>query len=186
MTPGSQEGSPRVEVVHATPEQEPIVANLLELYAYDFSEFHPMQPGPDGRFGYKGLSRYWLETDRLPLLLKADGRLAGVVLVKRERGVLGTETVWDVAEFFVLRMFRRQGVGKAAAHEIWRRYPGKWQVRVMESNYSGYRFWEHTIRDFVGDELRMARFEKGGQPWNLITFQAVRAGERRKAGPAGR
>lgn len=175
MTQGSQQESPHVEVVHATPEQEPIVANLLELYAYDFSEFHSMVPGPNGRFGYKGLSRYWSETDRLPFLLKVDGRLAGVVLVKRERGVLGTETVWDVAEFFVLRMFRRQGVGKAAAHEIWRRYPGKWQVRVMESNYPGYRFWEHTIRDFVGDDFHIARFEKGDQPWHLLTFQVRRS-----------
>jgi len=150
------------------------VANLLELYAYDFSEFHPMLPGPDGRFGYKGLSRYWSETDRLPFLLKANGRLAGVVLVKRERGVLGTETVWDVAEFFVLRMFRGQGVGKAAAHEIWRRYPGRWQVRVMESNYTGYRFWERTIADFAADNVRAARFEKGGQLWHLLTFQVRR------------
>lgn len=174
MIPGSEETSPRVEVVHATPEQEPIVANLLELYAYDFSEFHPMHPGPDGRFGYKGLSRYWSETDRLPFLVKVDGRLAGVVLVKRERGVLGTETVWDVAEFFILRMFRRQGVGKAVAHEIWRRYPGKWQVRVMASNYAGYRFWEHTIGEFVAEDLRRDSFEKGGQPWHLITFQVKR------------
>ncbi len=175
MTPGSQETSPRVEVVHATPEQEPIVANLLELYAYDFSEFHPLTLGADGRYGYKGLSRYWLETDRLPFLVKVGGRLAGVVLVKRERGVLGTETVWDVAEFFILRMFRRQGVGKAVAHEIWRRYPGTWQVRVMESNYGGYRFWEHTIRGFVGDEVRVARFEKRGQPWHLLIFQVMRS-----------
>lgn len=174
MTPGSQEASPSVEVVHATPEQEPIVANLLELYAYDFSEFHPMLPGPDGRFGYKGLSRYWSETDRLPFLLKANGRLAGVALVKRERGVLGTETVWDIAEFFILRMFRGQGVGKAAAHEIWRRYPGKWQVRIMESNYNGYRFWEHTIAEFDPDNVRSARFEKGGQLWHLMTFQVRR------------
>jgi len=175
MTPGSQEAPPRVEVVHATPEQEPIVANLLELYAYDFSEFHPILPGPDGRFGYKGLSRYWSETDRLPFLLKANGRLAGVALVKRERGVLGTETVWDVAEFFVLRMFRHQGVGGAAAHEIWRRYPGQWQVRIMESNYNGYRFWERTIAEFAPDHVRAARFEKGGQLWHLITFQVRRS-----------
>ncbi len=175
MTPGSQEASPRVEVVHATAEQEPIVANLLELYAYDFSEFHPMNPGPGWPLRLQG--PFPLLVGNRPASFSGEsrmGRLAGVVLVKRERGVLGTETVWDVAEFFILRMFRRQGMGKAVAHEIWRRYPGKWQVRVMESNYSGYRFWEHTIREFVGDDLRMARFEKGGQPWHLITFQVER------------
>lgn len=175
MTPGSLEGSPRVEVLHATAEQEPVVANLLELYAYDFSDFHPMNLGPDGRFGYKGLSRYWSETDRLPFLIKVEGRLAGLVLVKRERGVLGTETVWDVAEFFILRTFRRQGVGARVAHEIWCRYPGKWQVRVMESNQNAWRFWEHTIRSFVGDDFRVGRFDKRGESWHLVTFQAKRA-----------
>lgn len=175
MTPGPQDASPRVEVLHAAAEQEPIVANLLELYAYDFSEFHPMQLGPDGRFGYKGLARYWSETDRLPFLIKVEGRLGGLVLVKRERGVLGTETVWDVAEFFVLRALRRQGIGARVAHEIWRRYPGKWQVRVIETNQGALRFWEHAIRSFIGTDPQMAWFEKRGVPWHLLSFQVRRS-----------
>jgi len=41
----------RIEVIPVAPEEQPIVANLLELYAHDFSEFHPVEIGADGKFG---------------------------------------------------------------------------------------------------------------------------------------
>ena len=55
------EGTPtsRIRVVPATRDQEPILANLLELYIHDFSEILPIELGQDGRFGYKNLSEYW-------------------------------------------------------------------------------------------------------------------------------
>jgi hypothetical protein len=39
MTNGPTGRSLDVELVHATLEQQPILANLLQLYCYDFSEF---------------------------------------------------------------------------------------------------------------------------------------------------
>ena len=41
--------------------QELVLANLLELYAHDFSEFHDLELGMDGRFGYSHLPLYWSE-----------------------------------------------------------------------------------------------------------------------------
>jgi hypothetical protein len=40
MTRHSERPSAHVEVIPAAREQEAILANLLELYAHDFSEFH--------------------------------------------------------------------------------------------------------------------------------------------------
>jgi hypothetical protein len=48
--------SARIELDPALREHVPILANLLELYAHDFSEFHSLDIGADGRFGYKSLS----------------------------------------------------------------------------------------------------------------------------------
>ena len=50
-----------LEVILATSEQEPILANLLELYAHDFSEFYDLTLRADGRFGYDQLPLYWRE-----------------------------------------------------------------------------------------------------------------------------
>ena len=59
-------GAPRVEVIEATRQQEQVLANLLELYVHDFSEFLDLEIGEDGRFGYPSLPLYWSEQGRYP------------------------------------------------------------------------------------------------------------------------
>jgi len=166
--------SAHIEVIAAAPEQEPILANLLQLYAHDFSEFHDLDLGEDGRFRYKSLPLYWSEPDRHPFFVRVDGRLAGLVLVKTGSEVSGSETVWDMAEFFVLRGYRRRGIGTEIAHEVWRRFPGLWEVRVMESNHPAHHFWERAIAKFTGETSRSVRVEKGGESWNVFSFESKR------------
>lgn len=156
----------RIEVVPATPDQQPILANLLELYAHDFSEFHPIQLDAEGRFGYPSLPLYWREPNRYPFLVRVDGKLAGFVLVKRE------SHVWDMTEFFIARGYRRHGIGNAAAHQVWRRFPGRWEVRVMETNQSALPFWERAISAFTGEEARAMRVEKLGKYWRVFSFES--------------
>lgn len=76
----SPERSPlqRVEVLSAARGQEPVLANLLELYAYELSELADLHLKPDGRYGYESLSLYWKERSRLPFLVKVDGHLGGL------------------------------------------------------------------------------------------------------------
>jgi len=162
----------KLEVFAAAPDQEPILANLLELYAHDFSEFHNLELGPDGRFGYKHLSLYWREPGRYPFLVKVDGQLAGLVLVKRGEEGSGDENVWDMAEFFVVRGYRRRGIGTGVAHEVWRRFPGRWQVRVMEANRAAHRFWTQAISEFLGETVRPLSFEDNGERWHVFSFES--------------
>jgi len=161
-----------IEVIPATPDQQPILANLLELYVYDFSESLDLELGADGRFGYKKLPLYWREPNRHPFLVKVDGKIAGLVLVKRGSEISGDETTWDMAEFFVVRRHRRHGIGTDIAQEIWRRYPGHWEVRVMESNPAGRKFWERATSKFTGKPIRSIQIEKGGKSWHVFSFES--------------
>jgi predicted acetyltransferase len=175
MTRNAERRSAHVEVIPATPEQAPVLANLLELYAHDFSEFHDLALGADGRFGYRHLPLYWSESGRHPFLVRLDGNLAGLVLVKRGSEISGSEGVWDMAEFFVVRGYRRRGIGTEIAHEVWRRFPGLWEVRVMQSNRPACHFWEHAIAEFTGQTIHSIRVEKGGEWWHLFSFESSRA-----------
>ena len=83
-----------IELMRATPEQEPILANLLQLYAHDFSEFHGLDLGADARFDYKDLPLYFREPARHPFLVRKDGKWVGLVLVKRGSQISRDETVW--------------------------------------------------------------------------------------------
>ena len=157
---------PNLEIIPATAEQQPILANLLELYAHDFSEFRHLELGADGRFGYQQLPLYWREPDRHPFLVKVDGKLVGLVLVQR------TATAWDMAEFFVVRSYRRRGIGIEIAREIWRRFPGRWEVRVLEANQPALAFWGRAVQLFTGQNIRSTQTKKGTETWHLFSFES--------------
>src|SRR5471030_1864321 len=99
----------------------PSIANLLELYQHDLSVAFPqIELGADGRFGYGKLPPYWSEPERrFPFLIRYGTRLAGFVLATRGSPVSDDPDVLDVAEFFVIRRYRRAGVGRQAAFLIW-------------------------------------------------------------------
>jgi predicted acetyltransferase len=172
MTKNAERPLGHLEVIPAALEQEPILANLLELYVHDFSEFHQVELGLDGRFGYRNLPLYWRDPDRHPFLVMLDGKPAGFVLVKQGSEISGDASIWDLAEFFVLRGHRRRGMGTAIAHEVWRRSPGRWEVRVMDSNHGARCFWERAIADFTGGAVRETHFEKGGELWRVFSFES--------------
>lgn len=166
------------EIFPATKEEMPIVANLFELYAHDFSEFHFVEPGPDGRFGYADLPLYWSESGRYPFLIKVDGKLAGFALIRRLSPVSGRDASWnhdaswDMAEFFVLHAYRRRGVGREAAYRLWRQFPGLWQVRVMLANQIAHRFWQRAIAEFAGEAMSLTHAERAGEMWDVFSFSS--------------
>ena len=91
---------------------------------------------------------------------------AGFVLVKQEA------RVWDMAEFFVVRGCRRHGIGTAVAHEVWKRFPGPWEVRVMQANQAALPFWERAVSGFTGKPVSPTRLEKGGKLWHMFSFDS--------------
>jgi predicted acetyltransferase len=164
----TRELSPQIELVPASHDQEPVLANLLQLYIYDFSELLDLEVGGDGRFAYSDLGLYWSDPGRYAFLVKVDGELAGFVLVK-------TGSEWDVhdmAEFFVLRRHRRHGLGTRVAQEVWRLLPGPWEVRVMEVNVPAQHFWARAISSFTGSPAVPARVERDGKLWQVFSFES--------------
>jgi predicted acetyltransferase len=138
----------KVELERATPEQRETLANLFQLYTHDFSEQWAGEPdgdlGEDGRFeAYPFLDSYWTDAAREPLLIRADGKLAGFALVNAFANS-GLPTDFSMAEFFVARKYRRAGVGLAAATQIIRARPGQWDIAVARKNLAAKPFWRRV------------------------------------------
>lgn len=163
-----------VSLEAATLQDAPLLANLLELYIHDLSEVFPqIELGSDGRFGYDKLPLYWSEPERrFPFLLRADGRVAGFALVTRGSPVSDDPKVFDLAEFFVLRRYRRTGVGARAAWLLWDRFPGRWIVRVSEGNRGALPFWTGVIAEY--SQGAAAEFQRPGAPhaWRVFSFES--------------
>jgi predicted acetyltransferase len=160
----------RIEIVPVAVEQKSTLANLLELYSYDFSEFIDLAIGADGRFGYQDLEPYWTDPNRWPFLIHVDGKLAGFSLVRNV--AQGRGTMWDMAEFFVMRGFRKRGVGMRAAMETFTRFSGRWQVRVMRTNGPACRFWTRAVHTFAGDTFRLWYETRQEREWMIFSFNS--------------
>lgn len=130
-------------------DERPVLDNMLQLYIHDFSELHAGTPrcdlSADGRYHADiPLGAWWQAPDHIPLLLRVDGKLAGFALLNAASHN-GAPVDRNMAEFFVLRKYRRTGIGTAAAHAIFSRYPGRWEAAVMRTNTGARRFWEACI-----------------------------------------
>ncbi len=124
----------QIEVVKASIEQKPLLANLLELYSYDFTEFCDFDIGDNGFYGYEDLPLYWTESTRYPYLIYVDEKIAGFIFVQKGSPVSNDRTVWDISEFFVMKKYKRNGIGTSAVFKIWEQFKGSWQVRVLVDN----------------------------------------------------
>jgi predicted acetyltransferase len=163
-----------LELIRAGAEHQSALGNLLELYIHDFSELVPMDVGDDGRYGYKSLPLFWSDNSRLPFLARLDGKLVGFVLVTHGPELFGDSEAWDMAEFFVLRRYRRRGIGTQLAEKVWLHCPGRWQIRVMEKNVLARKFWESRIAKFTGEPAQYTPFVKDGVPWHRFSLDSRR------------
>jgi predicted acetyltransferase len=114
----------------------------------------------------------WSQSNRHPFLIRFQGTLAVFALVKRGSETSDNQEVWDMAEFFILRGCRRHRIGTLAAQEVWRRFPGPWEIRVMQSNPSATSFWTQAISDFIQESIKPVQIEKDGKSWQLYSFRS--------------
>ncbi len=154
-------------------DDAPLLRNLGELYAYDWSEITLAEVNAEGRFDRDFWSGCWTGK-RTPYLFRVDGQLAGFAIVARGSRLTDDPQVFDLAEFFVLRKYRRHGVGARVAVELFGRHRGRWEVRERANNLGARDFWRKVIATFTGgrfEEEHLAdsrwtgwvqRFESGG------------------------
>jgi len=139
---------PDLDITVAGADERGVIANLLQLYAHDFSDFWTGLPDGelqgDGRFeDYWALDLYWREPDRTPLLFRIDGHPVGFALLNRFAHS-GLPLDWSMAEFFIVRKPRRGGVGTQAARAVFSLYPGLWEAAVARKNVGALAFWRRA------------------------------------------
>ena len=60
----------------------------------------------------------------------------------------------------------------ADARQIWERFPGRWEVRVMDRNRNAREFWMHAVSRFLGTAVESVAFEKDGEAWRVFSFKS--------------
>ncbi|MET3699101.1 predicted acetyltransferase [Bacillus oleivorans] len=142
------EASNEMTILPIEEYQRSILENLMQFYFYDFSEFNGADVTETGLYGeYPYIDYYWIEKNRFPFFIYAKGKLAGFALVSRINQ--GDQSYYSMSEFFILRKFRRNGLGGKAANKIFEQFKGDWKVTQILTNHPAQKFWRRVIHEFT-------------------------------------
>lgn len=175
-----------LDLIPASDQDRQIIENLGRLYTYDISEYAHSQSDfyycqEDGRF-QDGCKFYYEEDRYLIYLIKVGEELGGFAIVEELHG--DPEADYSISEFFVSRPFRRTEIGKLAAHFLFDRHAGRWDVCVWLENRPAFAFWDEAIKEYTAGQYATVfgpptRSSAEYEGWRLCTtgLQAERSSE---------
>ncbi|SDK94288.1 Predicted acetyltransferase [Pseudomonas delhiensis] len=136
-----------VELVRTGPEHSELVRNLYQFYAYESSDWEQEDVEADGRFYIheEHLARYWQAPQWSAELVLVDGFIAGFVLI--ERSELPGIDALELADLFILKKYRHQGIGRAVATQVLTRGEGAWLVHFYRQDETARAFWQAVLAE---------------------------------------
>ena len=150
----------------ASKEDKTAIENLMQFYIYDFTEFIKYDVEANGLFApYPHLEDYWRgENNKFPYLIKKDDKYVGFVLVR----LIESEerSYFSIAEFFVMKKYRRLGIGRAIAVQLFDLHNGQWEVYQKDSNKPAQLFWKNVIKEYTKGRFKQ-HSEDGKQIQNF-------------------
>lgn len=166
-----------LKVFEASAQDKPIVRRMLELYQYDLSPFASVDLNEHGEFGYAYLDYYWTERGRYPFLATLAGKLVGFALVNTHHCL--PESEYSMAEFFVMKRYRRQGLGQALARHVFAQHRGIWEIRQLPDNARATFFWKRTIGLYTAGAFKEILDGYGEWKGPILQFTNVASANKR-------
>lgn len=136
MTTAASPLAPTVK--SATDADFDLLGRLLQFYLYDFSEHTGYDVDDHGSYHYAWLDAYREEADRHAYIIRMGAHPAGFALVR-------SGELTRMAEFFVLKKYRRDGVGTKVARELFEVFTGQWSISQLATNRPATEFWRRAI-----------------------------------------
>ena len=122
--------------------------NVYPFYLHDLSAFDDSYYTLDDR-GLWSPDHLpgWLQEDTdHPFILLESGRRVGFALVNQAPSPhMHPGMDFRMSEFFVLRSYRGQGIGRRAVFTLFDRFRGKWEIFELPRNEPAIRFWRGAI-----------------------------------------
>ena len=133
-----------VELIPADVGDKAIVYGLFQFYLYEMSDFLLLPTSNTGSFDFPEnvLDAYWNTHDHYPFLIMCNAEVAGFSLLRKYPS---DKSIFDIGQFFILRKFMGQGIGRKAFELSVSKFPGQWMTRVLIENTKALGFWKSVI-----------------------------------------
>ncbi len=141
----------------------------LEAYYRELSHFNPWLYDLTQGFSYPNLSLYFNDPKRHAYFIKSARHDVGIAFVHNFSHRTGSSEINDIEEFYVYPDYRGVGAGRRAAHLLFNKFPGEWEVRVREANTPGMAFWG-AILPKLGSTHRTLTWSEDRSRWQVHKF----------------
>ena len=169
---------PAIRLHHAKTGEDLVpLRHLIQLYMYDFSVFWD-DADRDAHVDQRGLfdagidlRSYLDSTARWAYLVSSEDRLVGFAL-------LHAQTVHRpgpgrlVEEFFIMRRYRRKGLGRLAATRLFDGYTGYWEIAAIGPNVPAQNFWRRVLSSYTRNRYDEFTTHEDGRPIVWQTFDS--------------
>jgi predicted acetyltransferase len=75
-------------------------------------------------------------------------------------------------QFFVLKKYRRQGVGQLLATSALAALPGRWEVGQVPQNLAAQAFWRRVIGEYTAGRFREHEVREGWWQGVIQVFES--------------
>jgi len=135
------------QLIATTAEQLPLIRNLYQFYAYESSDWELEDVEADGRFYVHDpyLALYWQRAGWSAKLILLDGFIAGFLLLERSE-IAGVDAQ-EFADLFLLKKYRRQGIGRALVEQVILASQQPWVISFYPQDPLAVPFWQNMLRE---------------------------------------
>ena len=148
-------------VIPVTKAEKQILNRLLEFYLYDVSHLENLDVNNNGEFVYERLDSYWTNENRYPFIAKVSDKIIGFALVNDHCYL--SDCDYCMAEFFIMKKYRRQGFGRTFAFNIFDKFFGKWELRPLVDSLEADKFWTNIVAQYTSNNYEL--IAKGSTEW---------------------
>ncbi|WP_152399152.1 GNAT family N-acetyltransferase [Paenibacillus cellulositrophicus] len=131
-----------IEKVNA--DRKEVLKNLMTLYLHDLSEFieNIDLNTENGLFEFDVFDWFFEKEGLNPFFINLDEKPIGFILL--QSGPYSNQEYADYVlnSFFILKKYRRKGIGKLACRKFFELYPGRYAISQALSNIPAIHFWK--------------------------------------------
>lgn len=126
----------------ADKKEKQLMINMFSLYLHDLSEYTDhLYMDENGLFQCHDIDLFWDNEKYIPYFITIGKQVIGFVILLRGHQAVLDNYDFDFYELFILRQYRKMGIGKFIAQMVFELHPGLYNVSVLIRNTRAINFW---------------------------------------------
>ena len=151
-----------------TENKKSVLRNLVKMYCYEWSQYNKIDIDRYGDYAFEhDLDRFFVKEKHYAYLVMINDNIVGFILIDTDIEYY-KESDYAISEFFILYKYRREGIGKRAALEVFKQHKGKWEIKMHPQNRGSIEFWKKVVAESakngdykIKEECKEAKYQDG-------------------------